>query len=160
MNKTLYIIPAWRDSCSDEPYQQLADVARGKGYEVVCIDVDWKKPLTQQIFDVPENAVIFGFSLGAILAWLVAQRHPCEHLILASMTLHQSFTDPDDKQALIDLAGSEFVEDITANLHPSNKARRQTVMYGELEGGAGDIIVPNTEHELADDYIQEITKLL
>lgn len=42
MKKILYIIPGWGDKCSNSRYQQLASVAKGKGYEVVFRDVDWK----------------------------------------------------------------------------------------------------------------------
>ncbi len=101
-------------------YQLLAESARSKGYEVKLQNVDWKIPLSQQTFEVPESAVIFGFSLWAILAWLNAQRHPCKHLILASMTPHYSFTDKKIREALIDLTGAEFTKDIITNLSPKN----------------------------------------
>ncbi|MHB1330740.1 MAG: hypothetical protein ACYCY6_02120 [Minisyncoccota bacterium] len=160
MNKVLHIIPGWEDSCKNEQYQKLVDAAKARGYEAVCHDVDWKKPLSKQIFAVGENDAVFGFSLGAVLAWLIAQRHVCGHLILASTTLHKSFSDPDDIKALTELAGSEFVNDIIKNLSQTNKAKRQTVMYGALEGELADILVPNTEHELSDAYIEEVSKLL
>lgn len=160
MNKILYILPGWEDSASDKQYQDLADQARDRGYEVVQKDIDWKKPLSGQVFEVPKDAVVFGFSLGAILAWLVAQKHPSQHVVLASMTPHYSFEDPEIKKALIDLAGADFVNDIIAQLKPIHQAKNQTVMYGELEGEAADILVKDTEHELSKNYISEILKLL
>jgi len=160
MNKNFYIIPGWEDNCNNRQYQKLASVAKEMGYEVVCKNVDWKKPLSQQIFVVLPNSVIFGFSLGAILAWLVAQKYPCEHLIVASMTLHESFEKPEDKTSLIELTGKDFVQDIIDNLTPSHKAKKQTVMYGDLEGEKADILVFDTEHELTDAYIEEIRKTL
>ena len=73
MRKTLYIIPGWEDSCRFKQYQDLSKAAKSAGYEVILKDVNWKKPLSGQIFEVPKNSIIFGFSLGAILAWLVTQ---------------------------------------------------------------------------------------
>lgn len=159
-SRVLYIIPGWEDKRGDPQYMQLAEAARGKGYEVVFKDIDWTKPLSQQVFAVPEDATVFGFSLGATLAWLVAQKYPCEHLILASMTLHKSFTDEHDKEALQELTGEHFVDDIISHLTSSNLAKKQTIMYGALEEEDGDVLVPDTEHELTGQYIREITKIL
>ncbi len=160
MKKLLYIIPGWEDVTSDKSYQQIAEVAREKGYEVIFRDINWKESLSKQVFSVPENSVILGFSLGAILTWLVAQKNPCEHLILASMTPHYSFKDQDIKEALIDLAGTEFVEDVIKNLESSHLSKKQTVIYGDQEGEEGDILVTNVEHGLTANYIEEIRKIL
>lgn len=160
MKKILYIIPGWEDTCELENYLSLAKVAKNKGFEVVCINIDWKEALSGQIFEVAENSIIFGFSLGAIFAWLVAQKYPCEHLILASMTPHYSFTDPEIKTALIDLCGASFVDDICKNITPSNMAKKQTIVYGDKEGEPADILVKNTDHELNENYIKAIEQLL
>lgn len=160
MSKTLYIIPGWEETTRRRPYQLLRKMAQEKGYEVVFKNVDWKKPLSGQIFDVPENAVIFGFSLGAILAWLVAQNKPCRHLILASMTPHYSFTDSGIKKSLVDLAGVPFVEDVISHLKIYHQAQKQTTMYGAIEGGSADILVPDTEHELTANYIKKLEEIL
>lgn len=160
MKKVLYIIPGWQESYTDEPYQFLARAAKEKGYEVVGKDVGWTKPLSLQIFPVPREAVVFGFSLGAILAWLVAQKHPCQHLILASMTPHRSFVDLEIKKALVDLAGQAFVDDVVQHLTPTHYAETQTTLYGDQEEEPADVLVLHTEHELNDRYREEILKLL
>jgi len=160
MKKIIYIIPGWEETTKRKPYKLLAEEARKKGYDVVLSNVDWKKPLSTQVFDVPKNAVIFGFSLGAILAWLVAQKNSSKHLILASMTPHYSFTDRKIKKTLVEITGAKFVNDVIKNLKPKHKATKQTIMYGALEKEVGDILVPKTQHELTNEYIKEITKLL
>lgn len=160
MKKILHIIPGWEDSCRRKPYRQLANVAKEKGYEVVFNNVDWKKPLSAQVFPVNKDAIIFGFSLGAILAWLVAQKQPCRHVILASMTPHYSFKDRKIKKALIDLAGSRFVSDISRNLALKHHAKKQTILYGDQEDESGDILVPDTDHELSAKYIQAVARIL
>ena len=160
MKKILYIIPGWKETCRRKPYQSLARMAKKKGYDVVFCNVNWNESLSPQIFPVPKNAVIFGFSLGAVLAWLVAQDFPCRHLILASMTPHYSWKDRKIKKTLIDLAGSRFVNDIIKNISSRHQAKKQTIMYGSREKESGDIIVPNTGHELSARYIREIAEIL
>lgn len=162
MGKILYIIPGWKETCRRKPYQSLAKIAKNKGYEVVFHNVDWTRPLSPQVFSVPENAVIFGFSLGSILAWLVAQDNPCRYLILASMTPLGSFKRVKTKKALTDLLGYEFVRDATKKLKPKNLAKKQIRMYGslELEEESVDIVVPDTGHELNKQYLKKITRIL
>ncbi len=160
MNKIIYVIPGWEECCGDPQYQRLASMAKERGYDVRLHDVDWTQPLSSQVFSVPPEAIVFGFSLGAILACLVAQQYPCQHLILASMTPRESFTDPKVKKSLIDLAGQAFVDDIISTLRPTHQAKIQTTLYGDQEDTAADILVPNTEHEINAAYIAEIKKLL
>jgi len=160
MKKILYIIPGWQENCNSKRYQSLVNAAENKGYQVVCKNVDWGKLLSSQIFAISKEAVLFGFSLGAILAWLIAQKYPCRHLILASMTPHYSFTDPKIKKALIDLTGKEFVDDVVDNLKPAHQAEKQTIMYGNWEEEAADVLVPDTKHGLNKNYIAEIAKIL
>lgn len=93
------------------------------------------------------------------MAWLVAQDYKVEHLILGSMTLHHSFMKGSDREALIELAGQQFVNDIAQNLKP-HQAKKQTIIYGDLENETGDILVLNTEHELTDSYIKVIKELI
>jgi pimeloyl-ACP methyl ester carboxylesterase len=156
----LYIIPGFNENCSLKPYQELKKLAEAKGYEVNFIDVDWKNVLSDQIFDVSKDAVVFGFSLGAILGRMVAQKNPCKHLILASSSVIGSLKEGEDRKLYIDLLGKDFVDDIVTNITDKNLSKRQTTMYGDLEGEDADIIVPNTGHRLNKNYLKEIDKLL
>jgi len=160
MKKILYIIPGWKESCRRKPYQLLATLAKKKDYEVIFYNVRWRQLLSPQAFPVSKNAVVFGFSLGAVLAWLVAQDSPCRHVILASMPPLHSLKRGKDKKAFVDLLGRQYVENITRNLKPKHLAKKQTQMYGDLEEEQGDILVLNTGHELNGRYIKEIAKIL
>jgi len=160
MKKTLYIIPGFEETYRRKPYQVLAKMARKKGYDVVFKNVDWKQKLSKQVFPVSENSVIFGFSLGAVLSWLVAQDYKCKHIILASMTPHYSWKDKKIKKALVDLLGTSFVNDVIKNLNLKHRAKKQTIMYGDLEEEHGDILVAKTEHELSEQYIKEVVNIL
>ncbi len=158
--KYLYIFAGWNESSSYKVYQTLALLAKEKGYSVILHDIDWSKPLSSQIFPIQKNSVIFGFSLGAIFAHLIAQDYECHKLILASMTPFRSFTDVKLKNELISLLGQSFIEDISRQLHSKNLARRQIILYGDREEESGDIIVVRTGHRLNDRYIKEIVGLL
>lgn len=160
MKNNLYIIPGYEETCRRKPYQLLAKKAREKGYNVVYKNVNWKQKLSEQTFPVSEGDVIFGFSLGAVLAWLIAQDYKCKHIILASMTPHHSWSDKKIKKALVDLLGIKFVNDVIKKLDSKHQAKKQTIMYGDLEEEAGDILVAKTEHELTENYIKKIVKLL
>ncbi|AKM84294.1 TPA: hypothetical protein DCZ46_03030 [Candidatus Campbellbacteria bacterium] len=160
MEKKIYIIPGFEETTKRRPYQLLRKIAKDKGYEVVFKNIDWNKKLSQQIFSVSDNDIIFGFSLGAVLAWLVAQEYKCEHIILASMTPHYSWKDKKIKKALVDLLGAKFVNDVVKKLDPKHKAKKQTIIYGDLEEEDGDILVKDTQHELTANYLKEIKKII
>ncbi|MFW0871101.1 MAG: hypothetical protein ACKKL4_01435 [Patescibacteria group bacterium] len=160
MQRHLYIIPGLGDTPHESSYEGIASKAQNLGYTIHPIEIDWSKPLSLQKFSVEQNATIFGFSLGALLAHLIAQESPVEHIILASMTPFYSFTDPEIKQALVELLGKDFVEDLEQNLQGTNQAKKITTMYGDQEEEDADVLVPDTEHELTDNYIESIVKLL
>jgi esterase/lipase len=160
MKKKIYIFPGWEDKATDEGYDSFLNIAKNKDYELVRVDIDWKKTLSSQIIEVEKDSILIGFSLGAIFAWLISQKYECEYLVLSSMTPHNSFKDKEIKKLLIDLCGSEFTNDISDNLQETNKAKKQCVMYGDKEGEAGDIIVKDTDHELNKNYFIEIEKYL
>lgn len=86
MQRKFYIIPAWEEMVTEKPYQSLAEIARRKNYEVIFIQPDWLRLLSLQIFPIGTEDIVFGFSLGAVLAYLVGQKYPSYKIILASMT--------------------------------------------------------------------------
>lgn len=160
MMKIIYIIPGWKEYSRYKIYQSLVASAKEKGYDAIFYEIDWNRQLSSQIFSVQKDAVIFGFSLGAILARLIAQEYACRKLILASMTPFHSFKDKKMKKELADLFGRAFVEDISKKLHTKHRARSQMIIYGDREEESGDIIVPRTGHRLNARYIKEIVGLL
>ena len=160
MKKIIYIIPGWKESSQYKIYQSLAASAKKKGYDAIFYEIDWSRPLSSQIFPVQKDAIVFGFSLGAILARLIAQKYACRKLILASMTPPRSFKDKKLKKELADLLGRAFVEDISKKLHIKHRARNQVIIYGDREAESGDSIVPRTGHRLNARYIKEIVGLL
>ncbi len=158
--KSFYIIPGWKEYSRYKVYQSLANIAKKKGYEVIFYEIDWGKKMSEQIFPVEKNSIVFGFSLGAILALLIAQKYECKKLILASMTPLYSFKDKEMRKALIDLLGADFIDDVIKNLKTKNKALNQISIYGDKEEEDGDILVPKTGHRLNERYNKIITDLI
>ncbi|MEI8249496.1 MAG: hypothetical protein WCG07_03320 [Candidatus Taylorbacteria bacterium] len=163
MIKKFYIIPGWGETCRRRQYQSLAKSIQRKGYEVVFKNIDWSKTLSKQLFAVEKDSIVFGFSMGAILAKLITQSCECEHLILASMTPLVYFKGGKKEKLLIDAIGKKAVFDIKKHLKTENRARNRTIFYGDKEGislGGADVLVKNTEHEISPNYIKEILKVI
>jgi hypothetical protein len=113
------------------------------------------------MFEIEKDSIIFGFSLGAVLARMIVQKYSCKIGIFASMTILTDFKKGKNREALIELLGKEFVDDVRDYLKPKHRALRQVIMYGDKEGESiADVFVKNTEHELTDEYLKEIVKLV
>lgn len=160
--KVLYIIPGYTDTTRRRQYQSLAKLAEKKGYKVVKINPDWNKSLSKQVFDVEDNSIIFGFSLGGILGMLVWDKNKKSKLILASATTYLCSED----------LRSVLVEDIVKDIAKTKNIRLKNYLcfYGEYE--KDDIekyvpkkmkitkFIPKTEHEISKEYLKEIAKHL
>lgn len=159
MNKKIYIIPGWQETCKRKVYKNLTNAFQQKGYEVVCISVNWKKVLSKQVFQAEKDSVVFGFSMGAILARLVAQKYAPSLTILGSMTPLKHFQIKKEEKILADVVGKKIVDDVKQNLEPQLIAKH-IMLYGDKENEKADIYVPDTDHEITENYIKELTNLL
>jgi predicted esterase YcpF (UPF0227 family) len=158
--KKFYIIPGWGETCRRMQYKALAAAVAKKGYEPVLIKVDWNRVLSEQVFPVEQDAVLFGFSLGGWLARRVGQTYPCALMICASITPQRHFKGGEPEQAAVDIVGTAMIADIKQTIKKKVKAQKTVVMYGDKEGEPADIIVPKTGHEISKKYVLEVVKLL
>ena len=157
--KFLYILPGFSDTTKRAPYQKLKKAAERIGYNVMCVEIDWKIALSKQMFYVQENSVVFGFSMGGVAARLLAQKNNVKLLIQASMTPLKYFTDKKLFNDISNAIGMSLTKDIIKNLQKKNKSKKEITMYGEKEENhSASIIVKNTGHKLTDEYINEIIK--
>ena len=159
MNKVFYIIPGWRETCRRRQYQNLANRLKKNGYKVIFKNVDWGKNLSEQIFEVEKDSILFGFSIGAILARLIVQNYKCKLAIFASMTPLRHFKGGEEEKMLIESIGKKVVKDIKKHLKPKIKSKK-VLMYGDKENEKADIVVKNTDHEISENYIKEILNLI
>ena len=97
MKKFLYVAPGWEDSAYDAPYIEIEKKAKIKGYTTILINIDWARPLGDQLITIEKDSVLLGFSLGALYMWLIAQNTPCKKVIFASMTPVETFFDTQKK---------------------------------------------------------------
>lgn len=160
--KTFYIIPGYTDTTRRKQYQDLAKLAEQKGYKVIKINPDWNKSLSKQVVEVEDNSVIFGFSLGGIIAMISWNKRKKSKLILASTTTHLCDNE------LRGFLPKVMIKDITntKNIHLKN----YVCFYGEFE--REDVkkyvprnmkitkYIPNTEHVISKEYLKEIAKHL
>lgn len=160
MKKKFYIIPGWRETCRRRQYQDLGKAVNKKGYEPIFVKVDWNNKISEQIFTIEKDSIIFGFSLGALLARLVAQKYECELVIFASMTPLRHFKGGEQEKMLMDVIGNSFIGDVKKNLKNKIKAKRKVLIYGDKEGEMGDFIVKNTDHEISKNYIKKVLELI
>lgn len=155
-------------SCALLQYKQLAEDFYAKGYEVRTIDPDWYKPLSMQIFKVPKNAVIFGFSMGAVLAYLVAKKYPCKKLILASIAPTHTFHQKEFEQFLSTHMEKELATKITKDIRKIRVSLKtlstpSVTFMGELEPMTRgelvpDHLIPKTTHRITKKYREVIMK--
>lgn len=159
MKRKFYVIPGWQETCRRKQYQMLAQAVRGLGYEVVFKNVNWQEKLSKQLFVVEKDSILFGFSMGAILARLIAQKYKNELVILASMTPLKHFRESNQEKILAEVIGKQIVADVKKNLILKIKSKK-IIIYGDKEGEKADILVPNTDHEISKNYIKTVLSIL
>ncbi len=156
-----FIISGWCDTTGRAPYRYLAEIAGNKGYKVVKVNPEWDEALSGQVFPTTRHDIVFGFSMGAILACMVCKRFPYRKLILASMT-----PVLDLSKRTLKMLGREIAEDCKKFRYGGVKA---TYFYGEkeIDESLRKIrklcrikIIPNTCHQLNFEYLQRISEEL
>lgn len=174
MKKTMYIIPALGESCDEKPYQKLSEALLVKGYTVKPVNPDWYAPLTTQVFKVEKTAIVFGFSFWAILAYLIAKKYPYSKAIFASISPLHIFSfkslESDYRRDIAPKVGKEKAEILATDLAKDIKSitidlKSLKIPYVTLSGALeryipADIKVPKTGHELTEEYIEAILKLV
>ncbi len=166
MKKIIYIIPGLGETCTEARYKKLAASLRAKGYKVNCVNPDWYKPLSSQVFAVGKNAVVCGFSFGAILAYLVAKKYPCKKAIFASISPLHEFSFKSLVEDYSEHMPKSLAEEIAADIKKIKVSLEGLkVPYVSLAGEfekhmPADFLVPKTKHRMTDAYIKCIQKLV
>ncbi len=152
--------------CSMPGYRTLVKIVRAQGYEIIPVNPDWLVPLSKHVFRPQKNAVLIGFSYGAVLAYLIAKKYPCRKVIFASLSPIHTFTykmlvEEDSKimPRKNAIANAKDIKKIKIQIK-SLKAPYIS-LRGELEKEMeGELLVPKTGHEMTPAYINAVTKLL
>jgi pimeloyl-ACP methyl ester carboxylesterase len=166
MKKIIYIIPGQGENCTLARYKALAKVLVKKGYNVKKINPDWYRPLFEQIFPVEKDAVILGFSFGAVFAYLLAKKYPCRKVIFASLSPLHTFSRESLIQDMRPYMAETLAHEIAIDFkHIKIQLISLKVPYiclaGQYEKGiAADFLVPKSGHRITPAYIKCIEKLV
>ncbi len=169
MKKKIYIILGYEESPDLSRYQALKLACSQKGYEVCFPTVDWHKPLSPQVFFIEKGATVLGFSLGAVLAYLIAKKNPCKKAIFASMTPIHRYSRTlwlkevylKDMSKVLAEACAKDIKSFKVDLHKLKTPH--VVLAGELEQKKtmpADFLVPKNNHRMNSKYINAIAQLL
>jgi len=166
MKKIIYIIPGQGENCNLARYKSLSSDLIKKGYVVHPVNPDWYKPISNQVFKIEKNSIIIGFSFGAVLAYLLAEKYSCKKLILASPSPIHTFKESDFVDSLKPYMSKanalEIFKDlkkIKINLHTLKSpyvtlmGQKETMVKNETPA---QIYVPRTGHYLGKTYIKYI----
>lgn len=164
MKKKIYIIPALGDTPADRPYRKLSKALEEGGFDVVGVNINWYKPISEQTFRVEPDAYVFGFSFGAVIAYLIARKYRCEKVILASTSPLHTFTRKsliDDMIPYMDRKMAAALADDVKGIKMDLPIKAQQVrIVGALEKDIeADVVVPHTGHVLSRDYIKRIVEV-
>jgi len=174
MKTKFYIIPGLGESCQLARYKYLEKILVTKGYDVFCVEPDWYKPLSKQVFKVSKNDIICGFSFGAVLAYLITKKYKCKMTFFASLSpIHKFSFKSLEKDFQKDVSGrvgkekaislgTKLARDIK-NIDVSLEKLKTPyiTMSGGLERGMpAKIRIPRTGHRMTRIYADTIAKIV
>jgi hypothetical protein len=137
----------------------MKHVKEDMGFDVVFKNVDWNKSLSKQTFEIEKDSILFGFSIGALLARLIAQENKCALVIFASMTPLRHFRGGEQERILADVIGKRYLDDIKKNLKPKIKSPG-ILIYGDKENEKADFLIKDTDHEISKNYIDKTLEII
>ena len=164
--KKIYIIPGLGENCNAARYKVLIKALKAQGYAVKPVNPDWYRPVSEAIFPVEKSAVIFGFSMGAVVAYLVARKYPCKKVIFASLSPIHTFSFKTYAKNLSSYMPHPLAEELARDVKKIKVSLDKLNMpfirlAGEHEKGIeGDFLIPKTGHYISRAYIKAITKLV
>ena len=177
----LYIIPAYEETIKDEGYPQIIVEAKKKKYKVFVLNLQIKNKSLDDLINKAvkiirkgTDSVIFGFSIGALIAFCISKK------IAIKKGLFCSISPILGKDALKNLKinqkylGKETVEELKKTRYGKTISKEPVFICGDKEekkliertkklhrtNGGKLIIVKNNKHKLTKNYIKEIIKNL
>jgi len=176
------------DWYNKQGYKEIIAGAKKKKYEVKILNLQIKGKLLSDLTEkavkkigTDMNCVIFGFSMGALIAYNVSTILPVKKIILASTS---PALGPDIKTIWKQMVrekyfGVKTVAEFREMKYRKTKAEDACFMYGEKETGVNDFLISRTKklykskigkkelvmikdnnHRLTPEYVAEIIKRL
>src|SRR4030042_5586165 len=124
MNKVAFIIPAFSESTNDEPYEAIALAFKRKGIESIPVNISWKRTTLSDNIDQflrqykkvkAKEFYLFGFSLGAYIAFIASAKIKTKAQILCSLSPCFKEDLPYAGKFLMKVLGRHRIADIEKN---------------------------------------------
>jgi hypothetical protein len=169
MKKVIYIIPGFGETCKELRYKKLAQALKSKEFAVHQVKINWNKPISTQVFNVERDAIVIGFSFGALIAYLIVKQYPYRKAIFASMSPIDNKKIFGYKvfisylQTYMSQGNAEAVFNDISKIKIDLKSVK--IPYIRLAGEyekliKADILIPKTEHWITPQYIKVIKNLV
>ncbi len=180
MRKTLLIIPGFKESTDEAPYQELLRRNENE-YTIITHTPHWNnQTATDWVTDLKvilrtidvDHTTVVSFSLGAYITLILAESYPFQKIILCSLSPffkeHLPMIPPQAEKVL----GVTRMKDFATHKIPANLKCPSVFLFGENEWPIaikeakrltkrynGEFtLVSNTLHELTDEYINVISR--
>ncbi len=143
--KTVLFVPGFQESFTSRNYRSTVDAIKAKGYEVVFVDINWKRTIlsdwVEQLDEVysehnPAETILAGFSYGSMTAFVSASKRNPSELWLFSLSPYFSDDIPEVKQAWLNYIGkrrTEYFRQLDFNELASKILCKTLIVYGALE---------------------------
>lgn len=180
----LYIIPAYGETIRNKGYKKIIEIAKQQQYDIHILNLQIKGKnisnlINSAIKKIGEDSIIFGFSTGALLAYILSTKIPMRKIILASVSPLLGTDIKHLQKEVNKFFGKKTTQELNTMTYGKSLAKKAVFLYGQKEVGEGDmlikrtknlhkkfkgkkslIVISNTDHELNDAYIEKITKNL
>src|SRR3989344_7704712 len=94
-DKAIFIVPGFRQRPNNKAYKQISKILKKEGYYPIVVVIPWKNSTISQSAEYflreyqkveAKKKYILGFSLGAMVAFLVSTKVKTAGLILCSLS--------------------------------------------------------------------------
>ena len=187
----IYILPGWGDRLTDKAYKQIIAFAIAKGYKYLPIRVASRnrkfalgsnksikeiiRGIESQILQPAQNDIILGFSIGALMAYIIAEHIKFKYVILCSLSaVIGNELKGYDRVDVERIFSASQLREMAKMKYGSLKPNRAILLYGENESkilknlsnkvgrrkGNSVIEIKAGEHELNQKYLKALKKVI
>jgi hypothetical protein len=178
---TLFVIPGFGESMRDPAYRELARQARRAGLRVIGVDVHWDRTTFSDWVEESlrkagslDNAIILGFSFGAMVALEIARQNRVSKIIACSPSPFYQEDIPQIR-ANVQFLGVRRLREFAELRFPETLRSRVVFMMGESDwdyailalkrryrecrGRKKLVLIPGVGHDIGDrSYLAAIMR--
>lgn len=120
MSKVVYIIPGFTEKTTEPAYQKIINFFKSNNFRVVPVDIIWPRRvmsdyleqfLTKYQPNKNDQVYLFGFSFGAMVAFLAAAKIKPKVQILCSLSPYFKEDLPKLKKSSLKIDGKRRIDD-------------------------------------------------